>query len=289
MSSVTNNTELVPMLVCTQPPVISENLMDLQQRVNTIIEMISQLPKAPESVPQVKKARADLRKYFDSLEEQRKAVKAAVMAPYNDAEAKYKSLVSDPIKKADRLCKDFVDGVELSMKQECEYSLREYFNELLVANHVEFLKYEQAGIVVDMASAKQKTPKKLREQLVQFVARVASDVDRIAEMDDSEEIMVEYQKSLNVADSIGTVLDRHRRIQAQREAAKAREFAKAAEAEAVQKVEAVAPPVAVPPPQKEKQYKIAFTLHPTESQLEKLRPVLRNLKYFLNQEGIRYE
>ena len=289
MSSVTNNTELVPMMVCTQPPVISENLMDLQQRVNTIIEMISQLPKTPESVPQVKKARADLRKYFDSLEDQRKAVKAAVMAPYNDAEAKYKALVSGPIQQADRLCKDFVDGVELSMKQECESVLREYFNELLVANHVEFLKYEQAGIVVDMASAKQKTPKKLREQLVQFVARVASDVDRIAEMEDSEEIMVEYQKSLNVADSIGIVLERHRRIQTQREAAEARAAAKTAEAAAIHKVEAVAPPVAVPPPQKEKRYKIAFTLHPTESQLEKLRPVLRNLKDFLNQEGICYE
>lgn len=281
--------ELVPMLVCTQPPVISENLMDLQERVNSIIEMIIQLPKEPESVPQVKKTRADLRKYFDSLEEQRNAVKSAVMAPYNEAEAKYKSLVSGPIHQADKLCKDFVDGVESTMKRECEASLRDYFDELRAANHVEFLKYEQSGIVVDMASAKQKTPKKLREQLVQFVARVASDVDRIAEMDDSEEIMVEYQKTLNVADSIGTVLDRHRRIQAQREDAKAREAARAAEAESVQKVEAVAPPVAVPPPQQEKRYKITFTLHPTESQLEKLRPVLRNLKDFLNQEGIRYE
>lgn len=289
MQNEINDTDLVPMLVCTQPPVISENLMDLQERVNSITEMIIQLPKEPESVPQVKKTRADLRKYSDSLEEQRKAVKSAVMAPYNEAEAKYKSLVSGPIQHADRLCKDFVDGVELSMKQECESGLREYFEELRAANRVEWLPYERCGIVVDMASAKQKTPKKLREQLAQFVARVASDVDRIAEMDDSEEIMVEYQKSLNVADSIGTVLDRHRRIQAQREDAKAREAARAAEAESVQKVEAVAPPVAVPPPQQEKRYKITFTLHPTESQLEKLRPVLRNLKDFLNQEGIRYE
>ena len=284
-----NNADLVPMLVCTQPPVISENLMDLQERVNAITEMISQLPKEPDSVPQVKKARVDLRKYFDSLEEQRKAVKAAVMAPYNDAEAKYKAMVSGPIQQVDRLCKDFVDSVELSMKQECDAGLREYFEELRVANHIEFLKYEQAGIVVDMASAKQKTPKKLREQLVQFVARVSSDVDRIAEMDDAEEIMVEYQKTLNVADAIGTVLDRHRRIQAQREAAQARNAAKSTEVEAVQKVEAVAPPVVVDPPQQEKRYKITFTLHPTESQLEKLRPVLRNLKDFLNQEGIRYE
>ena len=278
------NTDLVPMLVCTQQPVISENLVDLQERVASIADMVNQLPKVPDSVPQVKKARADLRKYFDSLEEQRKAVKAAVMAPYNEAEAKYKALVSGPIQSADRLCKDFVDGVELEMKQACENGLRDYFDELRAANHVEFLKFEQAGIVVDMASAKQKTPKKLREQLVQFVARVASDVDRIAEMDDAEEIMVEYQKSLNVADAIGTVLDRHRRIQAQREADQARSIVKAAEAEAVRKVDAVAPPVEVQkePVPETNVFKCTFTVTAT-------KPQLKRLKEFLNQEGIRYE
>lgn len=278
------NTDLVPMLVCTQQPVISENLVDLQERVASIADMVNQLPMVPDSVPQVKKARADLRKYFDSLEEQRKAVKAAVMAPYNEAEAKYKALVSGPIQSADRLCKDFVDGVELEMKQACENGLRDYFDELRAANHVEFLKFEQAGIVVDMASAKQKTPKKLREQLVQFVARVASDVDRIAEMDDAEEIMVEYKKSLNVADAIGTVLDRHRRIQAQREADQARSIVKAAEAEAVRKVDAVAPPVEVQkePVPETNVFKCTFTVTAT-------KPQLKRLKEFLNQEGIRYE
>ena len=278
------NTDLVPVLVCTQQPVISENLVDLQERVASIADMVNQLPRVPDSVPQVKKARADLRKYFDSLEEQRKAVKKAVMAPYNEAEAKYKALVSGPIQNADRLCKDFVDGVELEMKQACENGLRDYFDELRAANHVEFLKFEQAGIVVDMASAKQKTPKKLREQLVQFVARVASDVDRIAEMDDAEEIMVEYQKSLNVADAIGTVLDRHRRIQAQREADQARSIVKAAEAEAVRKVDAVAPPVEVQkePVPETNVFKCTFTVTAT-------KPQLKRLKEFLNQEGIRYE
>ena len=278
------NTDLVPVLVCTQQPVISENLVDLQERVASIADMVNQLPKVPDSVPQVKKARADLRKYFDSLEEQRKSVKAAVMAPYNEAEAKYKALVSGPIQSADRLCKDFVDGIELDMKQHCENGLRDYFDELRAANHVEFLKFEQAGIVVDMASAKQKTPKKLREQLVQFVARVASDVDRIAEMDDAEEIMVEYQKSLNVADAIGTVLDRHRRIQAQREVDQARSIVKAAEAEAVRKVDAVAPPVEVQkePVPETNVFKCTFTVTAT-------KPQLKRLKEFLNQEGIRYE
>ena len=97
--------------------------------------------------------------------------------------------------------------------------------------------------------------------------------------------MVEYQKSLNVADAIGTVLDRHRRIQAQREAAKARNAAKSTEAEAVQKVEAVSPPVETqkePDPEIEAQFRCTFTVTAT-------KPQLKRLKEFLKQEGIRYE
>lgn len=281
-----NNEEaLSPMLICTQPPVISENLLDLNTRVSSITTMLSTLPPEPENLPQVKKARADLRRYFDSLEEQRKAVKAAVMAPYNDAEERYKRLVSDPINNADRLCKHFVDTVESSLKRQCEDGLREYFLELCAVNHVEFLKFEQAGIQVDIASARQKTPKKLREKLAQFAARVSSDVDRISEMEDADEIMVEYRKTLNVADAIGTVLERHRLIQAQREESTARDEAKAAEAESVQKVDSVATPVAMPKEaeqEPEKQFRCTFTVTAT-------KPQLKRLKEFLNQEGIIYE
>ena len=250
-----NDEALTPMLICTQPPVISENLLDLNTRVSAITTMLSTLPPEPENLPQ---ARADLRRYFESLEEQRKAVKTAVMAPYNDAEARYKRLVSDPINNADRLCKDFVDGVEASMKRQCEDGLREYFAELCAVNHVEFLKFEKAGIVVDMASAKQKTPKKLREQLEQFVSRVSSEVDRISEMEDADEILMEYKQTLNLSDAIGIVLDRHRRLQQQREESISRASAKASELEAVHKVDAIAPPVQAKPLREEKRYTISF-------------------------------
>lgn len=280
--------EVSNMLICTQPPVISENLLDMNTRVSSITTMLSTLPPEPENLPQVKNARADLRRYFESLEEQRKAVKAAVMAPYNEAEERYKRLVSDPINNADKLCKDFVDGVEASMKRKCEEGLREYFSELRAVNHVEFLKFEQAGIQVDMASARKKTPKKLREQLAQFVSRVSSDLDSISEMEDAEEILVEYKQSLSLSSAIGIVLDRHRRIQQQREESISRASVKASELEAVHKVDAIAPPVPVQPPKEERRYTISFTLRPTEAQMKKLRPFLIELKDFLIQEGIEY-
>lgn len=268
-----------------QLPVIEEQLRSVKSAVDARVMEALAMECTEDTVQTVKAERAELRKQFDDLEERRKAVKAAVMGPYNQFEAVYKECISDAFKGADASLKRKIDDVEGEIKRRCEDDLRAYFDELCLAHHIGFLRFEQAGVKVGIADAKQKTPKKLREQLVQFVARAASDVDRIADMDDAEEIMVEYQKSLNLADAIGTVLDRHRRIQAQREAAQARESIKAAEAEAVRKVDAVAPPVEAPKEataEPQKQFRCTFTVTAT-------KPQLKRLKEFLNQEGIRYE
>lgn len=267
-----------------QLPVIEEQLRSVKSAVDARVMEALAMECTEDTVQTVKAERAELRKQFDDLEERRKAVKAAVMGPYNQFEAVYKECISDAFKGADASLKRKIDDVEGEIKRRCEDDLRAYFDELCLAHHIGFLRFEQAGVKVCIADAKQKTPKKLREQLVQFVARAASDVDRIADMDDAEEIMVEYQKSLNLADAIGTVLDRHRRIQAQREAAKARDAARAAEAAAVQKVDAVAPPIQVQAdPLDEIIDCCAFTV------IGATRRQLRKLREFLKQEGIRYE
>lgn len=266
----------------TQLPVIEERLRSAKDAVDQRVAEAMALVCTEETVQTVKVARAELRKQFDELEEQRKAVKAAVLDPYNRFEQVYKECVSDAFKAADAALKQKIGDVETEIKNRCEEDLREYFYELCAAHHLNFLLYEQAGIKVDMASAKQKTPKKLREQLAQFVARVASDVDRIADMDDAEEIMAEYKETLSAMDAIGIVRERHRRIEEERAAKEARATAKAQEAEAVKKVEVVAPPIQAPIPQEEPILVCAFTVRAT-------RTKLRKLKDFMNMEGICYE
>ena len=160
--------------------------------------------------------------------------------------------------------------------------MREYFAELCAAERVDFVRYEQAGIVVDMASAKQKTPKKLREKLADFVSGIARSMELISDMEDAEEIMVEFKRTLDAPAAISTVQERHRRIEAEKEAQAFREEQRAREAEAVAKVEAAASPTVEPPVEAEKVYRCTFTVSATKPQLKKL-------KEFLIQEGIRYE
>ena len=126
-------------------------------------------------------------KNFKALGEQRKAVKKAVIGAYEAFEKVYKECVSDAFNHADYELKGKISDVENAIKGACEEEMRTYFSELAAAEHVEWLKYEWAGIKVDMASARQKSHAKLREQIAAFVVRVSQDVPTLSGKADSNE------------------------------------------------------------------------------------------------------
>lgn len=223
---------------------------------------------------------------MDSLEAQRKAVKAAVMGPYNAFEAVYRECVLDALKSADVSLKVKIDDVENEQKRRCEEGLRDYFVELCAVHHLDWLTYERAGVKVDMASAKAKTPSKLRKQLAEFVAKVNDGVNTISSMDNAEEIMVEFRECLDASRAISIVLERRRRIEEQKSAQEARKSAMDREAETVRRVEALAPPVVVKAgesDQNEVVPRLTFTC------INATRAQLRRVREFLNMEGIQYE
>ncbi len=275
----------------TQPPIIEQRLTEVKAFVDKTVADAMSLVCIEATVQSVKATRTELNKQFAALEDQRKAVKAAVLDPYNRFEAVYKECVSDAYRRADADLKQKINDVEGEMKRRCEDGLREYFTELCTAYHIDFLPFEQAGITVSMTDAKSKTqpPKKLREQLALFVAGIAQSVELISGMDDADEIIAEYRRCFDATAAIGIVQERHRRIEAEKAARAEREAAKAQEAAAVAKVEAFAPPVVAEAPAEEpKMYRSSFvvTAFTTESEF---RAKLRKLKEFMNMEGIKYE
>lgn len=262
------------MIRVTQLPQIEERLKDFKAAARARADEAISLVCTEENLQFIKSYRAELRRDFDALEEQRKTAKTIVFEPYNHFEAVYKDCVSNAFREADAALKRKIDDVENEIKKRCVDGLREYFDELCTAHHVQWLDFERSGVKVDMASAKQKTPKKLREQLVQFVARVSADLNTIADMENAEEISVVYKDCLDLARAIGVVSDRHRRIEAEREAKEAREAVKIAEAEAVKKVEALAPPIV-----QEKPMTVTFTVTDTRERLIALREWMKTNNY----------
>lgn len=278
------------LIVVKQLPIIEEQLHALKAQVDQRVEDALSLVCTEETVAAVKAVRSDLRKDFNALEEQRKAVKKAVLGPYEQFEAVYKECVSDAFSRADAELRGKISDTETEIKKRCEDGLRAYFDELCAAEGIDWLAYERAGIQVSMTSAKQKTPKKLREQLASFVTGVAKDMALVADMDNAEETLVEYKRTLSLADALAIVQDRHRRIEREREERASRAAARAAEEEAVARVRAAAqdvvPPPTVttvqPPVEQGRIYTCRFTVRATRAQLKRL-------KDFLIQEGIQYE
>lgn len=268
------------LIVVKQLPVIEERLRTLKERWEQRALDAESMVCTPDTIQAVKSFRAEMRREFEEAEALRKEAKKAVMEPYGQLEEIYKECVTVPFQRADQALVGKVSEVESDIKSRCEDELRDYFAELCAVRHLDWLTYEQAGVRVDMASAKAKTPKKLREQLSAFAAGVAESVDRINTLEDAGEIMVEFQKSLDAAGAICTVKERHSRIEEQKKFREAREAIRAQEAESVRRVEALAPPAVVEMP--EPVVKCVFTVKATKSQL-------RRLKEFLNMEGIKYE
>lgn len=187
--------EGVPAISCAHPPVIVENLENVKQGLQLLMADISELPRNDESLKYVKQVRANLSKELDKMETQRKAAKKKALEPYERAEAKYKELISDPYKDADAKLKAWVDDYQNELKQYCLEKLREYFDELCQAYDIDFISFEQMGVTVSMAMARQVEPQKAMKQIYDQLKDVRDDMDLILKMDNAAEIMAEYRKN----------------------------------------------------------------------------------------------
>ena len=234
-----------------QPAIIEERLRAMQQQIEEKAAAAMALVCTAENLQTVKALRAEIRNDFAEIEEQRKAAKKIALASWNQFEAMYKESIAETVSRVDADLKSKVSEVENGIKATCEAGLREYFTELCEAEGVQWLTYERAGIVVDMTSARQKVPKKLREKITQFVTGVSRGVSLIADMDCAEEIMVEFKRTLDATEAISIVQERHRRVEAERVSMQTRQEASRAEsvhaAEVKSADEAFTPPSIVTP------------------------------------------
>lgn len=211
-SCQTGDQSSVPALRVIRTPVISEALDSVTHQLNTVLATVEQLQANDSSLKQVKAIRAELAKQFQVMEQQRKAAKKQVMEPYLQAEAKYKAAVADPYLEADKHLKAWVDNYQNGLKAAKEQELREYFEELCAVHGVDFLRFESAGVAVDMAIARQKESRKAMEQLETFVLRVRGDLDTILTLENSVEVYAEYRLHLNLQKAILTAQERREAV-----------------------------------------------------------------------------
>ncbi len=198
----------LPAISCSQPPVITENLDSIRYGLQLLLTDISALPRNDDALKYVKQVRANLSKEFAKMETDRKAVKQQVMEPYLQAEEKYKSYIANPYKEADEQLKNWVDSYQNELKQKCEAVLKDYFTELCQAYGIDFIPYEILGLSVDMATARQKEPRKAMDAIKNFLSDVRDDMDMILKMENAAEIMAEYRKNPILSKAMAAIAQR---------------------------------------------------------------------------------
>lgn len=256
---------------CVQAPIISENLDSIRQQLSVMVNQACSLDRSDENLKRVKSLRADLSKQFNQMEDQRKEVKRQVMQPYTRAEEKYKTCIADPYRQADQLLKAWVDDYQNELKNAAWQKLEAYRAELCQAHNIPPFTLEQAGVSVDMAAARQDTPKKAMQQLEAFSLRIQQEVGTISTLEDSEAVMAEYVRDFDLSRAIQTITRRKQEEEAMRKAIR-----QAQENEQKRKALLEAAPELK---QEEEVYTMAFTVSGTLPELKALKAYIltRNL------------
>jgi len=279
------------LIVVKQLPVIEERIKTLSDEIDTKVNSALALPCTEDNVKAVKSARADLNKTLNELEEQRKAVKNAIMTPYDQFDSIYKNYVSDKLTAADATLKKRIGEVEGELKTQKETEVKAYFDEYLCSKNIDFVYFKDAKINVTLSAS----VKSLKEQAQQFIDRIADDLALIETQEFKEEILVEYKNTLNCSQAITTVVSRHKAIEEQKARQAEIEARRQAQAEAAKKVETAAPAPLEPPKQADKpmqQVPAVTAPDPVKTLTFKVTaPIskLRELKAFLIEGGYKYE
>lgn len=277
-----------------QLPIIEERLQLIKAEIDAKTQHVLALDCNDATVKAIKSLRADLNKDFSDLEEKRKEVKRAVMSPYERFEEVYTECVTNIYKQTDAILKGRIAIVENAIKANKEKEIRAYYDEYAESLGIDFVPYEKSGITVTLSAS----TKKLKEQAAAYLDRIADELKLIGTQpqDLQPEILVEYKRTVNVAYSIQTVIERKKAIEEEAERARQQAIYEAAEArvdEAVESYgeehqEAVAPPtVAEAQEQPEKLYRVAFAVYGSFEGVKLVKNFLAN--DFLKNGGKKYE
>ena len=226
------------LIVVRQLPIIEQRLRELSDQIDQKVAAAMSMVCTEKNLAEIRRVRADLNAEFQSLEEQRKAVKSAIMGPYNQFEELYRSCVKDKFGPADQCLKGKIFEVESGLKSQKESELGCWFSEYAADKGLTFFSLKDAGINVTLS----KTPTALKKEAKAFLDRAAADVAMIDTMEDSGEIMAEYKANgFRASEAITTVRRRHEAIEAQRREAEARAARREQEAAAVRQTMSVIP------------------------------------------------
>ncbi len=197
------------LIVVKQLPIIEENLKKLSLEIDEKVKNALALVCNEETIKDVKNVRASLNKEKDELEKQRKQVKQKILEPYDEFEKIYDKYLKDKFDSANKELTKKINDVESDLKDDKKKRIVKYFDEYRLSLNIDFVKFEDANISVDLST----TEKKLKERSKEYLDKLASDLATIKTLSNSDEILIEYKKSKDLNSAITLVNNRHKELE----------------------------------------------------------------------------
>lgn len=277
------------LIVVKQLPIIEEQLLVIKERFLAEVEDALSLVCTEETLQTVKKKRTEITRIFNYLESKRKEAKKAILAPYEAFEKVYKECVTEIYSPCDKQLAEKIREVEEGMKLQKRAEAETYFNEYATQKRIDFLTFDSIGLNITMSVSK----KSLKEQAKAFVDKVAEELALIDTQEHKEEILVEYKSSLNVAQAITVVTNRHKAIEDERKNAEElkvkKEDAEKTASTVNDVLDSISAPTAEPEEKtviadEDKRYSVSFKVIGTMEQIKALKDFLVKGEYEYEQQ-----
>ena len=194
-----------------QLPIIKHAVIELGKSIDERLKILNidgQIATI-DTIKSLKNLRANLNTELKEYETQRTSIKKQILSPYDEFESLYRKEVKEKIEKAVEILKDKITSVEDELRKTKTDSIISYFNELCEIKKINFLTFEQTGIEINLSTS----DKQYKEKCIEFINKVADDLELIETQKDKTEILVEYKTSLNAARSIKIVQERKAAIE----------------------------------------------------------------------------
>lgn len=190
-----------------QAPVFKHELVKLGASIKQRIEdlKLDYLAVNDETIQGVKKLRATFNNEKKEVDSNFKEAISPATSIIDEIKTVKKEHVDAIYLEADSLLKDKIAAFEITIKTEKKNAVIAYFTELCVAEKIDFLKFEQLGIEINLST----TEKAYKEQVHAFISRVTDDLVLINSLDFAAEMLTEYKSNgLNASGAISKVKTR---------------------------------------------------------------------------------
>lgn len=227
---------------------------------------------------ELKKTRTEINTISKTLEAKRKEIKTKILEPYEMFNKKYEEEVSNKLNEAATKLTDTINIIETKQKEVKEQNLKEFFDNYAEYYHVEdIVKFEDTNLNITLSASE----KSLKDKTLEFLKKVADDMEAISSFENREEVLLEYKKNgFNYSQAINTINIKQKELKQLEENMKIKDEIIKHEQNIIQNVKTlVSEPKEVV---EEETITVQFTVTST---LEKLK----KLKEFMQKEGIKYE